>query len=178
MRRLLVTAALALVGEVYLAVRYAEFGALFHYWLHGLWGMAAGLAVVVLGRSARSPRTGPGAQLVAAAAVGRLLFAAPDVLFLALDTPHAGWMDVFGAHISLHFVPAPVAWAYAAFAVAVVAASLGALGRRRPTAGLGVAVVVLLVAGLAVRQPLPRTLDDVRGDPEIAWSCTLPREAW
>jgi hypothetical protein len=106
------------------------------------------------------------------------LFAAPDVLFLALDTPHAGWMDVFGAHISLHFVPAPVAWAYAAFAVAVVAASLGALGRRRPAAGLAVAVVVLLVAGLAVRQPLPRTLDDVRGDPEIAWSCTLPREAW
>ncbi len=174
MRRLLIAAALAFAGEVYLALRYAEFGALFHYWLHGLWGMAAGLAVIVLWRWARSPQTGPGAQLVVAAAVGRLLFAVPDVLFLVLDTPHAGWMDVFGAHISLHFVPVPVAWAYAAFAVAVVAASLGALGRRRPAAGLGVAVVVLLAAGLTVRQPIPRTLDEVRGDPEIAWSCTLP----
>jgi len=173
-RRLLIAAALALAGEVYLALRYAEFGALFHYWLHGLWGMAAGLAVAVLWRSARSPQTGPGAQLVVAAAVGRLLFAVPDVLFLALDTPHAGWMDVFGAHISLHFVPAPVAWAYAAFAVAVVAAAMGALRRRRPAAGVAVGVVIMLVTGLAVRQPMPRTLDDVRGDSEIAWSCTLP----
>jgi hypothetical protein len=174
MRRLLVAAAVAVVGEVYLALRYAEFGALFHYWLHGLWGMAAGLAVVVLWRTARSPRSPAGAQLVAAAAVGRLLFAVPDVLFLALDTPHAGWMDVFGAHISLHFVPAPIAWAYATFAVAVVAASLGALGRRRLAAGLAVAVGVMLTAGLAVRDPLPRTLDDVRADPRIAWSCALP----
>jgi hypothetical protein len=174
-RRLLITAAVALAGEVYFALRYAEFGALFHYWLHGLWGMAAGLAVAVLWRAARSPRTGPGAQLVAAAAAGRLLFAVPDVLFLALDTPHAGWMDVFGAHISLHFVPAPVAWAYAAFAIAVVAASLGALGRRLPAAGLAVGVAIALAAGLVVRQPLPRTLDEVRSDPQIAWSCTLRR---
>ncbi len=173
MRRLVVVGLVAAAGEWYFAVRYAAFGALFHYWLHGLLGVAAGLIAVVAVRTARPGRPHH-VDVVSAALLGRLFFAAPDVIFLALDTPHAGWMDVFGAHISVHFVPAPVPFAYAVFVLAVVAAAAVTAGLRRAGAVLAAVAVALFVGGLAVRAPLPRTLDEVREAPGIAWVCPLP----
>lgn len=169
MTRLLAVAVLTAAVEAYLVARYAEFGALFHYWLHGLYGVAAGLVVtaVVAALRRRRQRAG-GAALIAAALLGHLFFAAPDIVFLALDTPHAGWMDVFGAHITVHFVPLPVLSAFVAFALAVCAGAAAALRRRAAALATAGGVAVLFAVGLLLARPLPATLEDVRDHPGIA----------
>lgn len=163
-----VTAALVVAGESYLAFAYAQFGALFHYWLHGLTGAAAGIVVwVALGRRS-------GAGLLGAATLGRLLFAAPDVLFIAADLPHERWMEVFGAHISVHFMPAPTLLALVTFALAVAAGTAATLGRRKLAAGSSLVAAAVLVLGLAMRAPLPATLEEVRDAEGLALRCALP----
>ncbi len=170
--RVLVAAASAAV-EATLASRYADFGALFHYWLHGLTGVAVGLALLaVAGLVRRSPPTA--GQVVLAAALGRVLLAAPDVLFVAASLPHERWMDVFGGHITVHLVPAPLLVAYATFVLGVAAATLTFTGRRRAGGAAGLATVTVLVAALALASPLPTSLDDVRSDPDLALRCALP----
>lgn len=165
----------ALTGETFLLLRYAAFGAQFHYFLHGFVGVAVGLAVLALARAA-SPRVAasPRATVLGAAVAGRVMAAAPDILFLAADLPHERWMDVFLAHIAVHFMPAPVATAFGLFVIGVAAAGAAVLGRHRAAVVAAVAVLVLLGAGLVVRDPLPATLDDIRAHPEIALSCRLP----
>jgi hypothetical protein len=174
-RRVAVTALVMAAAEAYLALRYAALGALFHYWLHGLTGAAAGLALVPAERLLR-PTRHRHLTVLAAAATGRLFFALPDVLFLAADLPHATWMDVFGGHIAVHFVPAPLAVAFAVFALGVVAAALAVSDRARDGAAVATLAVVVLGAAFALRAPLPRTLDEVREHPGVALRCTLPGE--
>ncbi len=164
----------AVVGfESYLYWQYAAHGAQFHYFIHGFTGVAAGVAVLVLVRGGRVSTRGPAFDVVLAAAAGRLLSAMPDVLFLAADLPHERWMDVFVAHISVHFVPAPVAATFTVFVLAVAGATAAALGRRLAGLTTAGAAVVLLVVGLAARAPIPRTLEEVRERPGIALRCPL-----
>jgi hypothetical protein len=166
--------ALVVVVEGYLLYRYAAFGALFHLFVHGYVGMGLGLAAHagwrVLG--ARGPR--PAGEVVGAAVAGHLAAAVPDVLFLAADLPHARWMDVFVAHISVHFVPAPLALALAVLALGVGAQVLATTrGRAREVLALSIAPVAVLAVGLALRSPIPSTLEDLRADPRIALTCDL-----
>lgn len=163
-------AAAGAVGlEVYLHQAYRAFDTLFHYLLHGLVGAAAGLVVLValrlLGRGCRVP-------LWAGALLGRLVSAVPDVLFVAVDAPHERWMDVFVAHIAVHVVPRPLTWAFALFALAVGAAAAVILGGQRLAAGCAALALTLGVAGLAVREPIPSTLEGLRALP--GYACVLP----
>jgi hypothetical protein len=171
-RRAAAPVVLVLVVEASLAVSYARLDVLVHYWLHALAGATAGLAVLVAVALVRRHRA-PGAWLSAGA--GHLVSAVPDVLFLAAGVLHVRWMDVFAAHITVHFLPAPLVTLTVLFAVAVAAWAAVACGRRRAAAAL----LALLLAGSAgalraAGEP-PRTLDGLREAPEIALRCPLPR---
>jgi hypothetical protein len=173
-RRGFLVAALAAL-EAWLLVRYREFGAQFHYFLHGFAGVAVGLALLTLVRARQQP--GTGAWRVSpwlVAALGHVFSAFPDVLFLTVEALHVGWMDVFLAHISIHFIPAPFALPYALFALAVVSWLAQRLGRVRLGALVGVLVLATLAVALAVRDPLPRSLEEIRDEPAIALRCQLP----
>ena len=158
------------IFEAWLYNQYAALGAQFHYWLHGLFGGALGAwaatAVVMLSRR----RT---ANMWSAGVLGHLYSALPDVLFLAFGTLHYLWMDVFAVHISLHFIPAPLATMFAVFAVSVGSWAAAVLGRR-PVAGAGMTAAVLITAvAVVVREPIPDTLQEVRAAPGIAVLCPL-----
>jgi hypothetical protein len=156
------TALVLVVLEVWFFVRYAAGGAEFHYWLHALLGGALGLSLLTVLRLLH-PR-GEARQWRAheATLVGHLWSAVPDVLFLAGGVLHASWMDVFSLHITAHFLwPGPLQAALVLWTLAVlawVAARTGA--RRSSAAALLVAVAFLAVAG-ALREPVPRTLQQV-----------------
>lgn len=106
-----VTLALIVLVEVNLSFRYAELGAQFHFWLHGLFGAALGLAgltvlrLVTAWRRNRDPASGAVAPWEAGW-LGHLYSAPPDVLFLIFGVLHVLWMDVFAFHITRHFIPA------------------------------------------------------------------------
>lgn len=173
MRRRTVVLALSVVGiEVWLYTQYAAPGAQFHFWLHGLFGFALGfLALAVYRIVVGTPVTpwGPGI-------LGHVYSAFPDVLFLSFGILHVLWMDAFALHISVHFIPAPLVTMLVVFAVALAAERAAAHGRRR-LASAGVAASTLIVAtGLALRSPLPDTLQDVRSHEGIALLCPLAHE--
>ncbi|MEJ7817248.1 MAG: hypothetical protein WKF49_01095 [Thermoleophilaceae bacterium] len=82
-------------------------------------------------------------------------------------------MDAFAFHISLHFIPAPLWWMLGVFVLAVSGERLAA--HRRCAAALGALMLSVgaVVLGLALRAPLPDTLQDVRARPGIAVMCPL-----
>lgn len=157
------------VVEAYLTHRYLAFGAQFHLLLHGYVGAAVGLAAWAV---AHRRGAAAGAAPWLAAGAGHLASAAPDVLFLAADLPHQTWMDVFVAHISIHFVPAPLWWSFGMLAIGVLAAAAATLGRRLVAVTAAAGVVLAGAMGLALADALPRTLQQVRAHPQIAW-CPL-----
>jgi hypothetical protein len=171
--RQVVTLVLVLLIEVYLYTRYAQLGAQFHFWLHGLLGAALGLAaltvlrLVTTWRRHRDPASGALAPWEAGW-LGHLYSAVPDVLFLSFGVLHVLWMDVFAFHITLHFIPAPLLTVLALFLLALLAYGLAA-SRHLLTAAttLGIGVVILSVA-LALAAPLPGTIHDLRMDRGIA----------
>ena len=175
-RRAVVGTAVLVVAEVVLYARYARLGAELHWWLHGLVGVGLGAAVVAAtvaarARSARAPV--PPAALVAAVAVGHVVSALPDVLFVASDVLHVPWMDVFALHISIHFVPWPLPTTYALAAIGLLAWAAASSGAQRTAVALVAAEVVVLVVALGVRAPIPRTLEDVRAAEQLAHTWPL-----
>ncbi|MEU0108455.1 hypothetical protein ABZ313_24270 [Streptomyces sp. NPDC006251] len=99
-RRAWISAALVLTMEVALYVAYARYGVQFHFWLHGLFGGALGLAALTIVRIV--PRYGPGrASPWESGFLGHLYSALPDLLFVGFGVLHVLWMDVFAFHIPL-----------------------------------------------------------------------------
>lgn len=169
---LVVSAVIAL--ESYLFLRYAEVGALFHFWLHGLFGAAIGWAVLALvqlrlPRERRSVRS----MVWVAALIGHLYSAAPDVLFLTLDQVHQPWMDLFALHIGIHFLPAPLLTTFTVFSLALAPWASAVL------AGDWIAVVLLAAVvaptGIAwvARDAPPATLEELHQSPQLALACLL-----
>jgi hypothetical protein len=147
---------LVLATEGYLYFRYAQFGAQFHFWLHGLFGAALGLAALTLVRVLRTRHhCDPARGAVApweAGWVGHIYSAVPDVLLLGFGVLHVLWMDVFAFHITLHFIPIPLVTMLVLFLLALAAYGLAA--SRHPwyavallISGTGVLLVALALAG-------------------------------
>jgi hypothetical protein len=125
------------------------------------------LRLVAVRRRDRDPASGPLAPWEAGW-LGHVYSAVPDVLFLGFGVLHVLWMDVFAFHITLHFIPAPLLTMLALFLLALLAYGLTA--SRRPRTGastLGVGAAVLTVA-LAMAEPLPDSIHDLRTDRGIA----------
>lgn len=162
------TAAVVAAAEAWLYLEYAELGAQFHFWLHGLFGATLGLLALAAWRLARG-RLSPVAPWEGGFA-GHVVSALPDVLFLALGVLHVLWMDVFALHISLHFVPYPLGTQLGLFLLALSVYVLAAEGRRwAALAGVAVAVAVT-VAALALRAPLPASLAELQAG-AAPWLC-------
>jgi hypothetical protein len=163
-----VSAGLVLAAEVYLYIRYALLGAEFHFWLHGLFGAALGLAALTLLRMLAARRGGdPGQGAVTpweGGFAGHLYSAVPDVLFLGFGVLHMLWMDVFAFHITLHFVPVPLLTMLALFLLTLAGYGLAA-SRHGWSAGtaLVTALGVLLLA-LSLAAPIPESIQDIRVD--------------
>lgn len=167
-RRQWISAAFVLLTEGYLYYRYAQLGAEFHFWLHGLFGAALGLAALTIVRIGRTRDHGdPARGAIApweAGWVGHIYSALPDVLFLGFGVLHVLWMDVFAFHITLHFIPAPLITMLVLFLLALASYGLAASCRPWSAAGmLAVATGILLVA-LALAEPLPDSLADLHTD--------------
>ncbi|MDP8978118.1 MAG: hypothetical protein M3N17_06010 [Actinomycetota bacterium] len=168
--------ALVLAAEGYLFVEYTRFGALIHFWVHGLLGAALGFGVLTvwyLRAGAAGPGGGTPAAVWVAGLAGHLYAAAPDVLFVAADLVHQWWMDVFALHVSIHFIPAPPAVLLAVFSLALAGWAAAVLGRRRTAATTLAATLVLVVAALALRDAPPTTLRELRQTPQLALRCSL-----
>lgn len=167
------TLVVVLLIEVYLYNGYAQLGAQFHFWLHGLFGGALGLAALTALRlftmwhRGRNPAHGALAPWEAGW-LGHLYSALPDVLFLSFGVLHVLWMDVFAFHITLHFIPEPLLTMLALFLLALLAYGLAASRRPRAAAAtLAVGVGILIVA-LTLAAPLPASLHDVHVDRGLA----------
>jgi hypothetical protein len=162
------TAAAVAGAEVWLYLEYAELGAQFHFWLHGLFGATLGLLTLAAWRVVRG-RLAPVAPWESAFA-GHAVSALPDVLFLGLGVLHVLWMDVFALHISLHFVPYPLATQLGLFLLALATYVLAAEGRRTAALAGGAVAVAVTVAGLALRSPLPSSLAELQTG-AVPWLC-------
>lgn len=177
-RRLVVTT--VVLVEVYFFVRYAQGGALFHFWLHALLGGALGVGLLVLARLLR-PARGRRLRTPEAGLTGHLYSAVPDVLFLVTGALHVAWMDVFVLHITAHFLwPTPLLAGLALWAVVVVAWVAERLGSRRAAAGALLGATAFLAVAVVLRAPLPSTLQEVvdRGsngslDQAASWVCRV-----
>jgi len=168
--RWVLTAALVIAVEAYLFRRYSQLGAVFHFWLHGLFGAALGFFALTVVTLVRRRRVG---DVWTAGFLGHVYSAAPDVAFLTVGVLHYLWMDVFAFHVSLHFVPAPLVTMFSVFAFSVTAWAAATLGRRRIAAGLLALAVAVTSVALAVRRPIPDTLTELRADPSLALLCPL-----
>ena len=174
-RRQRLAAFLVITVELYFFYRYAENGALFHFWLHLLLGGWVGLGLLTVHRLAtrRASRVRPWN----AGYFGHMYSAVPDVLFLAIGLLHAVWMDVFALHITAHFLwPNALVAGLVLWSLAVLAHGAAVWGARRLAAGALLAGLVFLTAGVSLRAPLPSTLGELRGDRQAlvsdAWLCT------
>jgi presenilin-like A22 family membrane protease len=120
-----IAAGAVVAAEVVLYWQYAELDGEFHYWLHGLFGAALGVAVSTAARLIARRRwtvtrtTGWRLTPWEAALLGHLYSAFPDVMFLVADVPHHRWMDVFAFHITAHFVPAAIPTVLVVFLLAL-----------------------------------------------------------
>lgn len=161
---------LVIAAEAYLYWRYAALDALFHYWLHSLAGATIGLFLLTLWGVIRRR---PPQQAWAAGFLGHLYSATPDVLFLAAGVLHVAWMDVFALHITIHFIPAPLAVLFVVFTVTLGSWAAASLGRRRAAVSGLAGVVALLATALALAGEPPATLQDLRRDPRLALLCPL-----
>lgn len=167
--RTVVVAGAVIALEVWLYVQYADLGAQFHFWLHGLFGGAIGLFLVAAWRLVRPTGLSPWGP----AFLGHLYAAFPDALFLAAGIVHMSWMDVFAFHISLHFIPAPLWWMLGVFVLALSGERLAAHHRRGAASGVLALAVAAVGLGLVLRAPVPETLHEVRARPGIALLCPL-----
>jgi hypothetical protein len=171
--RRLLAPLLVVAAEVGIYLRYAAFGAEFHYWLHGLFGAALGfLLVAALRLAGRRP---PTAAVWVAGLLAHLVSSTPDALYLNLGVVHVRWMDVFAFHISIHFVDRPLLVVLMAFVGAL--AAWGAAVLRRPALALSCSALVVLVAAgaLATRAPIPSSLAEVREQAAGRLICVLPQ---
>jgi hypothetical protein len=159
MRRAVRVAGLvALVAlEAWVWQQYAVRGTTWHWLLHSLTGLGAGLAVAAVVSAAR----GRAARPVRWAVAGQAVSIAPDVLFLVAALTHRTWMDVFLGHVAIHTAPWPL---LAALALFVLAGWGWHLASTRPRAGIALAAVgVAAYAGaLLLRDPVPSTLLEFR----------------
>ncbi len=168
-------------GEAYFYLRYVQLGAQFHFWLHALLGGALGLGLLVLARLVRPGLARPW-RAGEAGLVGHLWSAVPDVLFLAAGVLHVAWMDVFSLHITAHFLwPGPLLAALVLWGSTVLAWTAERLGERRLAAGALLLGVAFLGVAVALRAPLPTTLQQVidqgsNGGAGRAWGwvCQVP----
>jgi hypothetical protein len=172
-----IAAVAAVTTEVVLYVQYAGFDGQFHFWLHGLLGGALGLTVLSAARLIARRRDTAGRLIGsrtapwAAAFLGHVYSAFPDVLFLTAELPHQRWMDVFAFHITAHFVPAPVLTALAVFLLALFGYGLAMVGGRRSTTAGVVALgagALLATWALAIAGPIPDDIQDLRTHPGLA----------
>jgi hypothetical protein len=167
-----VLGAVALVAAelyLYLYLRYDSLDGQLHYWLHGLLGWGLGLSVLALLQLRARDNFRP-APVTAweAVAVGHLYSAFPDILFLTGELLHAGWMDVFALHITIHFIPGPVLSALVLFLLATVGYGLAMSRRRRAAAVAVTAAAAILAVAVTLAAPLPESIDDLRNDPRLA----------
>jgi hypothetical protein len=176
MRRGYLTAAVVLLAEVYLYSRYAELGAQFHYWLHGLLGAALGLSVLSATRllAHRRPTQDPQPRQPwltawAAAGLGHLYSAFPDILFLAAGVVHDHWMDAFALHITIHFIPSPLPTMLAVFLLALASYGLATSQRSGPAAAATAGAALAVAVALPLAAPVPDDIQDLRSDPRLAY---------
>jgi hypothetical protein len=79
---------------------------------------------------------------------------------------HAPWMDVFVAHIGLHFVPAPLAVTFAVLAAGLLSWPLLRLEVRGVAIALA-AVALLTILAIPLLSPgPPATLEELCADPQ------------
>jgi hypothetical protein len=175
MKRDYAGAAAVLLIEAYLYARYAQLDAQFHYWLHGLLGAAlglAGLTATCLIRGRRRPQSTSAPRALTAweaAGLGHLYAAFPDVLFLTFKLPHDYWMDAFGLHITVHFIPAPLLVSLALFLLTLTGYGLVTAQLRRPAAAALSAAALTAVAAISLAPSVPTRIDDLRDDPRLAY---------
>ncbi|MET9835956.1 hypothetical protein ABZ078_43290 [Streptomyces sp. NPDC006385] len=172
-RRAWISATLVLTTEVVLYAGYANYGAQFHFWLHGLFGGALGLAALTVVRAI--PGHGSGrASPWESGFLGHLYSALPDLLFLGFGVLHVLWMDVFAFHITLHFIPAPLYTMLAVFVLTLAAYGL-VMTRRRwsAVAALAVAAAIVVIA-LAFAAPIPHSVQQIRDHPGLSLLCPVP----
>lgn len=165
-----VGAAVVVAVEGYVFWRYQRLGAEFHFWLHGLFGGAIGVAVLTAWSLLRRHRARPA---WAAGFAGHLYSALPDALFLGAGILHQLWMDAFAFHIAVHLIPEPLVTMLGVFALSLLAWLAASAGRPAwAVTGLIVATAVTTVA-LLVAPPIPTTLQQLRDLPQIALLCPL-----
>ncbi|MDL2341943.1 MAG: hypothetical protein QFB87_02615 [Patescibacteria group bacterium] len=171
-RRHLLTASFICIVEVIFYREYAHFGAEFHFWLHGLFGGALGLAALTLWQLSTNRQ--PKLNSWEAGALGHLYSAVPDFLFIFFGILHMYWMDVFAIHISIHFIPAPVPTMLVVFLLTLVAYGLVNDGRRRLAITSLIAALVLVGVALLFRQPIPTNLQQLQAHNRgYAWLCPM-----
>ena len=160
-RRQKVAAVLVLAVELYFFYRYAENGALFHFWLHALLGGWVGLGLLTVHRLVTRRRSH--VRPWNAGFFGHMYSAFPDVLFLMVGLLHVLWMDAFALHITAHFLwPNALVAGLVLWSLAVLAHVAAVWGARRLAAGALAASVAVLAVGVAFRAPLPSTLGELR----------------
>jgi hypothetical protein len=166
-RRQRVAAVLVITVELYFFYRYAENGALFHFWLHLLLGGWVGLGLLTVHRLLT--RRGSRVRPWNAGFFGHMYSALPDVLFLAAGLLHATWMDVFALHITAHFLwPNALVMGLVLWTLAVLAHGAAVWGARRLASVALVAGIAFLLLGVSLRAPLPSTLGQLRAQ-DAAW---------
>lgn len=167
-----VAALAALATEAFLYQRYAAFGAEFHYWLHGLFGVTLGLLVVSAGHLCGKRLPISGVWLAGVAA--HLVSATPDALYLNVGVLHMRWMDVFAFHISVHFIDGPLVVALILFVTALLAWGAAVLQHPRVALSAGALAVVVMASALATRSPIPSNLIEVQEQSGGRLFCALP----
>jgi hypothetical protein len=163
-RRQALAAVAVVLTEVYFFARYAQNGALFHFWLHLLLGGWVGLSLLAVRRLTR--RTRSRVHAWHAGFFGHMYSALPDVLFLAVGLLHATWMDLFALHITAHFLwPNALAAGLVLWTLAVLGVVAAVWGARRLAAAALLASVLFLGSAVLLRAPLPSTLGELRAEP-------------
>lgn len=155
-RRSIITAAAVLVIELLIFSKYAGLGAELHFWLHALSGAALGLALLTLWKLYGKPPA-PAVSPWEAGVAGHIYSIIPDVLFILFGAQHMHWMDIFGLHISLHYVPYPVMASLVLFSLSLIAYRLAATGKAAWAARSLALTGLLLVLSLSLRGPVPLT---------------------
>lgn len=90
------------------------------------------------------------------------------MLFLGAEMPHVAWMDVFAAHITVHFIPAPVVTMLVVFLLSLTAYSLAMSWRTVAAATALAAGAVTFTAAWGLAAPIRVDIEDQRVDRGIA----------
>jgi hypothetical protein len=171
-RRAWISAVLVLAIEVLLYAQYARYGAQFHFWLHGLFGGALGVAALTLVRLVRGHRQGWVGPW-GAGFLGHFYSALPDVLFVGFGVLHVLWMDVFAFHITLHFIPAPLITMLTVFVLTLAAYGLVMARCRWAAAAVLAIAAAAVVIALALAAPIPHSVEEIREHPGLSLLCPV-----